>query len=405
MNWNDIRNDFPLIANHPEIAYLDNSATAQKPQCVLDAETRYYREDNANPLRGLYDLSQRATQVYEDAREAVRGFINAESTEEIVFTRNASESLNLVAYSYGAFLCPGDEILTTVMEHHSNMLPWQQAAKRSGATLKYIECDESGAVSEEAFRAALSGRTKIVAMTQVSNVLGVENDVKRFAALAHDAGAVFVCDGAQSVPHIPVDVRELGVDFLAFSGHKMCGPMGVGVLYGKRELLEKMPPFLYGGEMIEYVTREGATYAELPHKFEAGTVNAAGAAGLAAAIGYYQKLGFENIVAREEQLSEAAYNALTAIPHLRLLGAADAKAHHGIFTFTVEGVHPHDIAEILNADGVCIRAGHHCAQVLMQHLCTPSTARASLAFYNTEEEIARLAESLASVRRRMGYGE
>ena len=405
MNWNDIRNDFPLIANHPEIAYLDNSATAQKPQCVLDAETRYYREDNANPLRGLYDLSQRATQVYEDAREAVRGFINAESTEEIVFTRNASESLNLVAYSYGAFLCPGDEILTTVMEHHSNMLPWQQAAKRSGATLKYIECDESGAVSEEAFRAALSGRTKIVAMTQVSNVLGVENDIKRFAALAHDADAVFVCDGAQSVPHIPVDVRELGVDFLAFSGHKMCGPMGVGVLYGKRELLEKMPPFLYGGEMIEYVTREGATYAELPHKFEAGTVNAAGAAGLAAAIGYYQKLGFENIVAREEQLSEAAYNALTAIPHLRLLGAAEAKAHHGIFTFTVEGVHPHDIAEILNADGVCIRAGHHCAQVLMQHLCTPSTARASLAFYNTEEEIARLAESLASVRRRMGYGE
>lgn len=405
MNWNDVRNDFPLIANHPEIAYIDNAATAQKPECVLDAATRYYREDNANPLRGLYDLSQRATEVYENAREAVRGFINAESAEEIVFTRNASESLNLVAYSYGTFLRPGDELVVTVMEHHSNMLPWQQAAKRSGATLKYIECSESGAVTEEAFRAALSDRTKIVAMTQVSNVLGVENDVRRFAALAHDAGAVFVCDGAQSVPHIPVDVRGLDVDFLAFSGHKMCGPMGIGVLYGKRGLLDKMPPFLYGGEMIEYVTREGATYAELPHKFEAGTVNAGGAAGLAAAIQYYRDLGFDNIVAREEALGEYAYRALTAVPRLRLLGAAEAKAHHGIFTFTIEGVHPHDIAEILNADGVCIRAGHHCAQVLMQHLGTPSTARASLAFYNTESEIDRLAESLAGVRRRMGYGE
>lgn len=405
MNWNDIRNDFPLIANHPEIAYIDNAATAQKPQCVIDAEVRYYREDNANPLRGLYDLSQRATEVYENARETVRGFINAESTEEIVFTRNASESLNLVAYSYGTFLCPGDEIVTTVMEHHSNMLPWQQAAKRSGAALKYIECDEHGKIAEEAFRAALSDRTKLVAMTQVSNVLGVENDIKKFAALAHDAGAVFVCDGAQSVPHIPVDVRELGVDFLAFSGHKMCGPMGIGVLYGKRELLDKMPPFLYGGEMIEYVTREGATWAELPHKFEAGTVNAAGAAGLAAAIGYYKELGFDSIVEREKALSEYAYKALAAIPHLRLLGAADGKERHGIFTFILEGVHPHDIAEILNADGVCIRAGHHCAQVLMQRMGTPSTARASLAFYNTESEIDRLAESLASVRRRMGYGE
>ena len=405
MNWNDIRSDFPLLANHPDITYLDNAATAQKPRSVIDAEKRFYEETNANPLRGLYDLSQRATEVYENAREAVREFINAESAEEIVFTRNASESLNLVAYSYGTFLRPGDEIVTTVMEHHSDMLPWQQAAKRSGATLKYIECDERGAITEEAFRAALSGRTKLVAMTQVSNVLGVKNDIKKFAALAHDAGAVFVCDGAQSVPHVPVDVRDLGVDFLAFSGHKMCGPMGIGVLYGRRALLDKMPPFLYGGEMIEYVTREGATYAELPHKFEAGTVNAAGAAGLAAAIAYYRKIGLDNIAAREKALSEAAYKALTAIAHLRLLGAADGSAHHGIFTFTIEGVHPHDIAEILNADGVCIRAGHHCAQVLMQHMCTPSTARASLAFYNTEEDIARLAESLSSVRRRMGYGE
>lgn len=405
MNWNDIRTDFPLLANHPEIAYLDNAATAQKPRSVIDAEERFYEDTNANPLRGLYDLSQRATEVYENARETVRELINAESAEEVVFTRNASESLNLVAYSYGTFLRPGDEIVATVMEHHSNLLPWQQAAKRGGATLRYIECDERGLITEEAFRAALSGRTKLVAMTQVSNVLGVKNDIKKFAALAHDTGAVFVCDGAQSVPHIPVDVRDLGVDFLAFSGHKMCGPMGIGVLYGKKKLLDKMPPFLYGGEMIEYVTREGAAYAELPHKFEAGTVNAAGAAGLAAAIAYYRKLGLDNIAAREKELGEYAYKALTAIPHLRLLGAADGAAHHGIFTFTIEGVHPHDIAEILNADGVCIRAGHHCAQVLMQHLRTPSTARASIAFYNTEDDIARLADSLSRVRRRMGYGE
>ena len=405
MNWNDIRSDFPLFASHPDIAYLDSAATAQRPRCVLDAERRFYEEANANPLRGLYDLSQRATEAYESARETVRQFINAESTEEIVFTRNASESLNLVAYSYGTFLCPGDEIVVTVMEHHSNLIPWQQAAVRSGAAVKFIECDERGIITEETFRAALTDRTKVVAMTQVSNVLGVENDVKRFAALAHAAGAVFVCDGAQSVPHMPVDVRALDVDFLAFSGHKLGGPMGIGVLYGKRALLDKMPPFLTGGEMIEYVTREGATWAELPHKFEAGTVNAAGAVGLAAAIEYYERVGFANIVAREEALSECACQALAAIPHLHLLGAADVKSHHGIFTFTLDGAHPHDVAEILSADGVCIRAGHHCAQVLMQHMKTPSTARASLMFYNTEDEITRLAESLSTVRRRLGHAE
>ena len=402
-----IRGEFPLLKQHPALAYLDNAATAQRPKAVLERMRVFYEEENANPLRGLYDLSQRATEAYENARETVRGFLNASSTEEIVFTRNASESLNLVAYSWGgAFLHEGDEILVTIMEHHSNMLPWQQAAKRSGAVLRFLDaCDEEGGITEEAFRTALTEETKLVAMTQISNVLGVQNDVKRYAAIAHEAGAVFVCDGAQSVPHIPVDVQDLDVDFLAFSGHKMCGPMGIGVLYGKKKWLEKMPPFLYGGEMIEYVTRESATYAELPHKFEAGTVNAAGAAGLAEAIRFYQSLGFEKIREREERLSAIAFERLSALPHIRLIGPKTAEGHHGIFTFTVDDVHPHDIAAILDGDGVNIRAGHHCAQPLMQYLKTPATARASIAFYNTEEEIARLAESLSHVRERMGYGK
>ena len=402
----ELRKEFPLLAGHPELAYLDNAATAQRPRAVLDAQRRFYEEDNANPLRGLYDLSLRATQAYENARETVAEFLHAREPEEILFTRNASESLNLVSHSWRVFLEPGDEILITVMEHHSNLLPWQQAARRTQTPLKlnFLECGPDGTISEEAFRSALTEHTRIVAMTQVSNVLGVENDVKRFAAMAHAAGAVFVCDAAQSVPHMPVDVQDLDVDFLAFSGHKMCGPMGIGVLYGKRALLEKMPPFLYGGEMIEYVTREDATYAEVPHKFEAGTVNAAGAVGLAAAVKFYQDLGMDAIVQREEHLSALALEALSAVPHLHLLGSADPKNRHGIFTFTLDDVHPHDIAQVLNGDGVCIRAGHHCAQPLLASLGLPSTARASLAFYNTEEEIGRLAESLSTVRRRLGCG-
>ena len=400
-----IRADFPLFAAHPDIAYLDSAATAQKPACVLDAMRRFYEQENANPLRGLYELSVRATDAYEEARETVRDFLNAESAEEIIFTRNATESLNLAAVCRGSLLGPGDEIVVTVMEHHSDLIPWQQAAKCAGASLRFVECTHEGIIAEEAFRAALSDRTRIVAMTQISNVLGVQNDVRRFAQIAHECGAVFVCDGAQSVPHIPVDVRAMDVDFLAFSGHKMCGPMGIGVLYGKKKFLEKMPPFLFGGEMIEYVTREGATWAELPHKFEAGTVNAAGAVGLAAAIRYYRRLGFDTIRAREERLTEAAYALLTSVPHLHLLGPAEAAAHHGIFTFTMDDVHPHDIAAILDADRVCVRAGHHCAQPLMEHLGIMSTTRASLAFYNTEEELERLAESLRHVRERMGYGQ
>ncbi|MBR1758633.1 MAG: SufS family cysteine desulfurase [Lachnospiraceae bacterium] len=401
----EIRADFPLFTTYPDIAYLDNAATTQKPQCVIDAVRDYYVKDNANPLRGLYELSMRATDAYEDARELVREFIGAASTEEIVFTRNASESLNLLAYSAAeAFVKEGDDILITIMEHHSNLLTWQQAAKRRGAHLHYLECDPKGKITEEMFRAALTPQTKLVAMTQVSNVLGVKNDVKTFAKIAHENGALFVCDGAQSVPHMPVNVRDLDVDFLACSGHKMLAPMGIGVLYGKRELFEQMPPFLFGGEMIEYVTREGATYAELPHKFEAGTVNASGAVGLGAAIRYYKKIGWERILEREEHLSIYAYEKLSKVQHLHILGSDDPKEHHGIFTFLVDGVHPHDIAAMLDADRVDIRAGHHCAQPLMQFLGTPSTTRASIAFYNTEEDIDRLVASLSTVREKMGYG-
>lgn len=401
-----IRRDFPLLMKYPGVAYLDNSATTQKPQCVLDAVERYYQADNANPLRGLYALSVQATEDYEDAREKVRKFIGAEHHEEIVFTRNASESLNLLAYSGSEiFLQPGDEILITIMEHHSNLLPWQFAAKRRGAVLRYLECRPDGSITDEMLRAALTPRTKIVSMTQISNVFGRLNDIRTFAKTAHENGSIFICDGAQSVPHVPVNVKDLDVDFMAFSGHKMLAEMGIGVLYGKKELLEKMPPFLSGGEMIEYVKRDSATFAELPHKFEAGTVNASGAVSLGVAIDYYNRIGFDTILEREEHLSEYAYQRLTEIPHLHLLGAADGSDHHGIFTFTIDGAHPHDIAAILDSHRVDVRAGHHCAQPLMKFMGTPSTTRASLSFYNTEEEIDRLAESLSGVRSELGYAD
>ncbi|MCR5655338.1 MAG: SufS family cysteine desulfurase [Lachnospiraceae bacterium] len=399
-----IREEFPLLLQYGDTAYLDNAATTQKPRCVIDAEKEYYETANANPLRGLYELSVKATDAYEDAREAVRGFLNAKSVSEVVFTRNASESLNLVAFSAcEAFVKEGDEILITVMEHHSNLLPWMHAAKRKGAVLRYLEFSGDGTIKEEEFLAALTEKTKIVAMTQISNVLGIKQDIKTFAKLAHDNGSLFVADGAQSVPHVPVDVQDLDVDFLAFSGHKMLAPMGIGVLYGKEALLEEMPPFLTGGEMIEYVKRDSATYAELPHKFEAGTVNVGGAVGLKAAIDYYNRIGFDTIVAREDELSVYAYEKLTGIDHLHLLGSKDATEHHGIFTFTVDDVHPHDVAAILDSMKVNVRAGHHCAQPLMQFLKTPSTTRASLAFYNTFDEVDMLADALKTVRGKLGF--
>ena len=397
-----IRADFPLLTD--DVAYLDNSATSQKPQLVIDAVKQFYEETNANPLRGLYKLSVSATEAYEDAREAVRAFIGAQSTEEIIFTRNATESLNLVAYSWALDrLKAGDEILVTIIEHHSNMLPWQMAAQKTGAKLHYLYPDQTGEITEEAFRKALTPRTKLVCMTQLSNVLGRSYDLKRFAEIAHTQGAVFVGDGAQSVPHIPVNVTDLDVDFFAFSGHKMLAPMGIGVLYGKKELLEDMQPFLRGGEMIDSVTTEGAVWAELPHKFEAGTVNASGAVGLHAAIDYYHQIGWDFIEKRELELTRYAMQKMKEVPHVTLLGSDKPEEHHGILTFKVDGVHPHDIAAMMDDDQVCVRAGHHCAQPLLKFLGVPNTTRCSLAFYNTEDEIDRFIASLRTLRTRMGY--
>lgn len=399
------REDFPIFSQN-NVAYLDNAATAQRPVQVLEAVNDFYETKNANPLRGLYKLGVNATEAYESARETVRKFLNAPSAANIIFTRNATESINLVAYSYGLnFIKPGTEIVVSIAEHHSNMLPWQMVARQTGATLKYLECDEQGGYSDSALEAAITDKTALVAMAQISNVFGRENPIKKIAALAHKHGAVMLVDAAQSAPHIKIDVADLNVDFLAFSGHKLMAPMGIGVLYGKTELLEKMPPFLSGGEMIEYVTTEGATYAELPHKFEAGTVNAGGACGLAAAIDYIEAVGFDNISQWENHLSEIAISGLKKIGDVNIIGSENSSQHCGIITFTVNGVHPHDISAILDADGIAIRAGHHCAQPLMKYLGTPSTARASFFFYNTEEEVCRFVKSVSELRRKMGYGE
>lgn len=401
----DYRNDFPLLMQN-KIIYIDNAATSQRPQCVIDAEGDFYKNYNANPLRGLYSLSVEATEVYENAREAVRKFIGAEKSNEIIFTRNTTESLNLVAYSYGlSNVKKGDEIVVSIMEHHSDLLPWQMVAETCGAELKFIECAKDGSIDLEKVKELITSRTKIVVMTQVSNVLGREYPVKEIAKLAHEKGAVMVVDGAQSTPHMRVDVTDLDADFFAFSGHKLLAPMGIGVLYGKEELLEKMPPFLSGGEMIDSVTRTSAVYAELPHKFEAGTVNAAGAAGLKAAIDYIEKVGFDYIGEREIALTSRAIEKMKKIPHVNIIGSENADEHTGIVTFTIDNVHPHDISEILTADGIAVRAGHHCAQPLLTHLGLNSTARASFAFYNTEDEVDKFTDSVATIRERMGYGE
>ena len=401
----DYRNDFPLLMQN-KIIYIDNAATSQRPQCVIDAEGDFYKNYNANPLRGLYSLSVEATEVYENAREAVRKFIGAEKSNEIIFTRNTTESLNLVAYSYGlSNVKKGDEIVVSIMEHHSDLLPWQMVAKTCGAELKFIECAKDGSIDLEKVKELITSRTKIVAMTHVSNVLGREYPVKEIAKLAHEKGAVMVVDGAQSTPHMRVDVTDLDADFFAFSGHKLLAPMGIGVLYGKEEILEKMPPFLSGGEMIDSVTRTSAVYAELPHKFEAGTVNAAGAAGLKAAIDYIEKVGFDYIGEREIALTSRAIEKMKKIPHVNIIGSENADEHTGIVTFTIDNVHPHDISEILAADGIAVRAGHHCAQPLLTHLGLNSTARASFAFYNTEDEVDKFTDSVATIRERMGYGE
>ena len=407
----EIRKEFPIFENMKSgevlpFAYLDNAATSQRPKCVIDAEMELYEKHNANPLRGSYPLSVEATDIYENARKSVRKFINADSSSEIVFTRNTSESINLVAYSYGlSYVGEGDEVLVSIMEHHSNLLPWQMVTRKTGAKLKFIECEDDGSVDLEKIKALINEKTKIVAITHVSNVLGYENPVKEIAKLAHEKGAVIVVDGAQSTPHIKIDVKEMDVDFFAFSGHKMFGPMGIGVLYGKEEILDKMPPFLTGGEMIDSVSRYDAVYAELPHKFEAGTVNAAGAAGLDAAIKFMNKIGYEYMQERELMLTKRALDGMIKIPHITVYGSDKAKNHTGILTFKIDDVHPHDVSEVLIADGIAVRAGHHCAQPLLQYLGVNSTTRASFMFYNTEEEIDRFLESIATVRERMGYGK
>lgn len=412
---NKYRKDFPFFkaidekssVENKDLIYFDTAATAQRPFIVLNAMTHFYATENANPLRGLYSLSERATLAYENARETTAKFINAKEASEIVFTRNASESLNLVAYSWGLNkLKAGDEICVTIMEHHSNIVPWQMVCQKTGAKLVFMECDkETGIISDEEINAKINERTKIVSVVHVSNVLGVTNPVKKIAQAAHAAGAIFIVDGAQSAPHIKVDVQDMDADFFAMSGHKLGGPMGIGALYGKKALLEEMEPFLRGGEMIEYVTRDTATWAEVPHKFEAGTVSAGDAVGMAAAIRYVQSVGLDYITEHDNALCCRLIDGMKKIPHINIIGSKDGNKRCGIATFTIDGVHPHDIATLLSEEHIAIRAGHHCAQPLGQYLGQTATARASLYFYNTEEEVDTFLEKIAQVRKWAGFRE
>ena len=390
----DFRKDFPLLQQN-KIAYLDNAATAQRPQCVIDAESSFYRNSNANPLRGLYSLSVEATEIYENAREAVRDFLNASSTEEIIFTRGTTEGLNLVAYSYGLHrVKEGDEVLVSIMEHHSNLLPWQMVCRQTGAKLRFIECEPDGSVDLAKVEALINDRTKIVAINQVSNVLGRVNPVREIADMAHRHGAVIVVDGAQSTPHMPVNVRELDADFFAFSGHKVYGPMGIGVLYGREELLNAMPPFLTGGEMIDSVTEDGAVWAPIPEKFEAGTQDAAGIYATGIAIDYILEHGRTELEERERELVAYLCEKLQALPYIKIVGPDDPRAHIGAVSFMVDGIHPHDVSSLLDTKNIAIRAGHHCAQPLLTWMGIESCCRASVGFYNDKTDVDRLVEGL-----------
>ena len=404
----ELRKDFPIFSasENEGLVYFDSAATSQRPQCVIDAVSDFYKKNNANPLRGLYDLSQRATDDYENARATVAKFINAKQSEEIIFTRNATESLNLIAYTYGMQnVNEGDEIVVSIMEHHSNILPWQMVCNAKKAKLVWLECGDDAIITKEEYESKITAKTKVVSIAHVSNVFGITNPVKEIAAYAHRVSpdCVVVVDGAQSIPHMKVDVQDIGADFFAFSGHKLCAPMGIGALYGRKELLETMQPFMRGGEMIEYVTREDATYAEVPHKFEAGTVNASGAVGLAAAIKYIENVGLEKIEENDNRLAQVIMEGLSKNPYVHIIGNKDYRKHCGIVTFTIDGVHPHDISSILDSENIAIRAGHHCAQPLMQKLGVGSTARASCYFYNTEEECRKFVEKVGQVRKWMGY--
>lgn len=403
---NKVKADFPILTetvNGQPLVYLDSSATSQKPQQVIDRMNQYYQHENANVHRGVHTLGTRATDGYEGAREAVRRFINAQYFEEVIFTRGTTTAINTVAHSYGDIAVEeGDEIVITQMEHHANLVPWQQLAKRRKAVLKYIPLQPDGTLDLKDVEATITDRTKIVSVAHVSNVLGTINDIKAIAKLAHDKGAIMVADGAQAVPHMTVDVQDLDVDFYAFSGHKMVGPTGIGVLYGRKSLLNKMEPIEYGGDMIDFVGLQDSTWTELPTKFEAGTPLIAEAIGLHAAIDYLEAIGLDEVLTYEHELTAYAYEKMSEIEGLEIYGPGPDK-RAGLITFNLAGVHPHDLATALDSDGIAIRAGHHCAQPLMKWLNQSSTARASFYIYNTKEEIDLLVDSLKKTKEFFSY--
>ncbi|NVJ00663.1 cysteine desulfurase [Myxococcus sp. AM009] len=394
-----VREDFPIL--HQEVrgrplVYLDSAATAQKPQAVIDALVRFYQHDNANVHRGVHVLSERATEAYEGARETVRRFINARDAKEVVFVRGTTEAINLVAQTYGRkHIGAGDEVLITQMEHHANIVPWRMLCEQTGAVLKVIPVDDRGELVLDAVDALLTERTRILAVTHVSNALGTVVPVKELTRRAHAKGIPVLVDGAQAVTHFPVDVQDLGCDFYAFSGHKMFGPTGIGVLYGRKELLDAMPPYQGGGDMILSVTMEKVTYNRVPYRFEAGTPNLEGAVGLAAAIRYLEALGMEHVAAHDRALLAYATQALESVPGLRMVGTAREKS--AVLSFMLADIHPHDVGTILDREGICIRTGHHCAQPVMQHFKVPATSRASLALYNTREDVDALVRGLHKV--------
>ncbi|MEO1518561.1 MAG: cysteine desulfurase [Bacteroidota bacterium] len=395
-----IRKDFPILHQDMRgkaLAFLDNAASSQKPQVVVDALEEYYKKYNTNIHRAVYKLSQQATDAYENSRKRVQTFLNAASDKEIIFLRGTTEAINLVAYSFGKkFVKEGDEIVVSAMEHHSNIVPWQMLCEDRGAVLRVVPINDDGELDMAAYADLLNERTKMVAMVHVSNSLGTINPVKEIIRLAHEKDIPVLLDGAQAVPHMPVDVQELDVDFFTFSGHKLFAPTGIGVLYGKQKWLEQMPPYQGGGDMIRSVTFEKTTYNDLPYKFEAGTPDIAGPIGLAAAIDYVLEIGYDAIASYEEELLAYATEVLSKVDGLRIIGTADQKA--SVISFDLEGVHPHDIGQFLDYDGIAVRTGHHCTQPVMDRFEVPATTRASLAFYNTKEEIDRLAESLAKIK-------
>ena len=390
----NINKDFPLLQNK-KIAYLDSGATTQKPIQVIDAVEHFYKFSNANPHRGAYGLSIEATELYEQARANIANFINASSKEQVIFTKNASESLNLLAYSYGLDnVNEGDEIVISIMEHHSNLVPWQKVAKTKNATLKYMYMDENYEITDKEIEEKITDKTKIVSITHVSNVLGTINNIEKITKTAHKHGAIVIVDGSQSIPHMKIDVQKLDCDFFVFSGHKMLAPLGVGVLYGKKNLLNNMTPFLMGGDMIEYVYEQETTFAPLPNKFEAGTQNAAGVVGLSVAIDYINELGYDKIESIEKGLLEYAYEKLEKLEYLDLYIPKDKSKHQGVISFNIKNIHPHDVASVLDSENVCVRSGNHCAQPLLRFMGIDSTCRASFYFYNTKHDVDMLVEAL-----------